>query len=639
MLRLSTVLGTVLLTFALTSTASATSYCVAPATGCDDAAVSLATALSQAASHPGDDSISLGAATYQENGLSYSPADHARVAITGAGQDATTIRPLSSSDSSVTLSGSGGPIDLADVTVLTGTHVGNYAISLDYGGDATRIRVLQDTGATSPNGLETQATSTIRDSQFSVAGNGDCVRGSGSGTVRVLDSALSACSGGVFTSAAHTFAQRLRILNVVNGLNVGGSGTATANLDDSLVVLRNSAGNGASAATFGAGAATLYVQQDTFLGTGSGTGVSSFNHASTGNVYVNVYDSIIRGFTNPLQADSDSASHPASLNADINDYDGTTATVGFGSLTSNNAIADDPLFVDLLHDDFHLQPSSTLLDRDDFPIDTAGGESPTDLDGSVRIINGKRDLGAFERPLAPAAAAGAATDVTQTSAGVPASANGGGAHAGVKLIYGPTAAYGSEIALDPTAADFADHAYSIALTGLSPSTTYHYALVVTNSASTATSADQAFTTGSPPPPVCCAPPPPVTKAALSALKITPSKFRAASKGATFAKAVGAKVTYTLSAAGTVRFRVLRAAKGIKVGGRCVAKSRRHRTGKACTRYVAVGKSISRVSTAGANSVRFSGRVAGKKLRPGRYRLQSVDPAGATKRASFTIIRR
>jgi hypothetical protein len=175
--------------------------------------------------------------------------------------------------------------------------------------------------------------------------------------------------------------------------------------------------------------------------------------------------------------------------------------------------------------------------------------------------------------------------------------------------------------LDATAADFADHAYSVALTGLSPATTYHYALVVTNSAGSATSADQTLTTGAPPI-VCCAPPP-VAKAALSTLRISPSRFKAASRGATFAKVkTGSKVTFTLSAAGTVRFTVLKAK---RVKGR--------------TRYVKVGKTISRAAKAGVNTLRFSGRVRGKKLKPGRYRLQSVDPAGGTKRVSFTIVRR
>jgi hypothetical protein len=640
--RSSAVLATVLSTFAITSTASAASYCVAPATGCENTATSLQNALLQAATHLGQDSISLGATTYQEDGLSYSPSDHASVTITGAGQDATVIRPQSSADSGVTLLGSGGPIDLSGLTVLTGTHAGNTAVELDHGGSLDRVQVLHDAGATTPVGVDTLAAATITNSRIVVAGNGSCVRASGTGTVRMLDSALASCSAGVVTSATRTFAQRLRITGVTNGLNVIGSGNSTANLDDSLVVLTNSAGNAASVAMFGAGVGKLYVQQDTLIGTGSGNGVSAFNHASTGAATVYVYDSIIRGFDPPFKADSDTAGHPAALNADYNDYDGTPTVTATGSLVNNHPQSADPLFVDAAHGDYHLSPSSPLIDLDPFVLDVPGGESATDLDGTVRIINGKRDLGAFERPLAPAAATGAATDVTQTSATVPASANGGGAHAAVKLVYGPSASYGSEVALDPTQADFVDRSYAVALSGLSPATTYHYALMVTNQAGTATSADQTLTTAPTPvtPPVVCCAPPPVAKAALSALKISPSRFKAASSGATFAKAkTGAKVTYTLSAAGTVSFRVYRATKGVKSGNRCVAKSPAHRTGKACTRYVAVGKAISHASAAGVTTLRFSGRIGRKKLKPGRYRLQSADPAGGTRRASFTIVRR
>ncbi len=188
---------------------------------------------------------------------------------------------------------------------------------------------------------------------------------------------------------------------------------------------------------------------------------------------------------------------------------------------------DDPLFVDAAHGDYHLQGASPVIDLDPEPIVALWNESATDLDGSLRIINGERDYGAFERPLPPGAATAAATDVTQTSATVPASANGGGAKATVKLVYGPTTSYGAEIPLDAAPADLADHPYSVALSGLSPATTYHYALVVTNSASTTTSPEKTLTTGAPPT-VCCAPPP-VAKAALSSLKISPSRFRAASK--------------------------------------------------------------------------------------------------------------
>src|SRR5262245_45784557 len=139
--RPSTVLAAVLLSFALTSTASADSYCVAPATGCDHTATSLQDALTQAATHTGNDHISLGAATYAQDDLVYNPGDNARVSITGAGQDATAILPVSSTTGTITVKGLGGPVDLNALTVRTGTAAATIALQLQAGGNLDRVQV------------------------------------------------------------------------------------------------------------------------------------------------------------------------------------------------------------------------------------------------------------------------------------------------------------------------------------------------------------------------------------------------------------------------------------------------------------------------------------------------------------------
>jgi hypothetical protein len=617
--RSSAALAAVLLTLTLTSMASADSYCVAPATGCDHTATSLQDALTQAGTHAGEDSISVGAATYAQDNLVYNPGDHALVSITGAGQDATTIRRQTSSNAVLTISGLGGPIALTGLTVLTGDSTSDMAVQLQYGGSLDHVKVQSAPGASHPIGVEALKATQVTNSRFDVEGDQSCLSVGGAGTTKVLDTAITGCAYGLASRAGATFAHRLRITDVTYGLQVP---TGTAYLDDSII---RSTATAVGVNVEGSSAATVYMEQDTLIGSGSPiAGVSSSNHTGSGVGHVYVYDSIIRGFSHPLQADSDSAAHPATLTADFNDYDGTVLTVGFGSFELNDHVSNaDPLFVDRAAGDYHLQASSPVIDLDAEPLVTLWDESPTDLDGSIRIINGKRDLGAFERPLTPAAATGDATDVTQTSATLPATANGGGGKATVKLVYGSTASYGSEMQFDPLAPSLVDQPYSIGLVGLSPGATYHYALVVTNAAGTTASADRTFTTGSPPPPPVCCAPPPVAKAALSALRISPSRFKAASKGATFARTkTGAKVTYRLSAAGKVKFTVLRAKRS-----------------KGRTRWVKVGKTISRTGKAGANTLRFSGRVRGKKLKPARYRLQSLDPSGATKRASFTIVRR
>ena len=124
-------------------------------------------------------------------------------------------------------------------------------------------------------------------------------------------------------------------------------------------------------------------------------------------------------------------------------------------------------------------------------------------------------------------------------------------------------------------------------------------------------------------------------------------FRAARKGASVARKnrpVGTRVRYRLSEAATAKFRVERAAKGRRKRGKCIIPNRRNREARRCTRYRRVKGTFSHEGSAGLNSVRFTGRVRGKKLRPARYRLVMVasDPAGnraKPERAKFRVVRR
>jgi lysophospholipase L1-like esterase len=117
----------------------------------------------------------------------------------------------------------------------------------------------------------------------------------------------------------------------------------------------------------------------------------------------------------------------------------------------------------------------------------------------------------------------------------------------------------------------------------------------------------------------CRPPdriPPV----IRRLELSPRRFVAARRGGSIAARAGAKVTYRLTEAGATRFRVKRAAAGRRVGGECVAPTRRNRDARRCTRYVLMLGAFVHRGHAGANSFRFSGRLAHRRLRPGSYRL-------------------
>jgi hypothetical protein len=138
---------------------------------------------------------------------------------------------------------------------------------------------------------------------------------------------------------------------------------------------------------------------------------------------------------------------------------------------------------------------------------------------------------------------------------------------------------------------------------------------------------------------------PVVTPELGSLTMAPRTFRPANIGGAIVSArkrkpkvkVGATVRYALTAAATVRFKIERAAKGRRVGKRCVKATRANRKRKKCTRYAPVKRAFSHNGDAGANSFRFSGRIGGRALRPGRYRL--VGKAGdSLRRTGFRIVR-
>jgi hypothetical protein len=144
--------------------------------------------------------------------------------------------------------------------------------------------------------------------------------------------------------------------------------------------------------------------------------------------------------------------------------------------------------------------------------------------------------------------------------------------------------------------------------------------------------------------------PDATKPVLSKLKLAPKKFKAATKRK---RKRGANVSYTLSEAAGVRTAVERCSRYAKrkgkgkakgsVAGSAARKGRRKAAVKRvrCLRWKALKGASSRDGRAGSNRFRFSGRVAGKTLKPGVYRLaltptDAAGNRGDAERAPFTI---
>ena len=109
---------------------------------------------------------------------------------------------------------------------------------------------------------------------------------------------------------------------------------------------------------------------------------------------------------------------------------------------------------------------------------------------------------------------------------------------------------------------------------------------------------------------------------ISRLRLSRARFRAARSGPALAALTGTRVSLTLSEAATVTFRVRR----LSGGRRILLRGR-----------------IVRKLAAGTSRLRYRGRLAGRRLRPGRYTLivRARDAAGnrsSAHRVSFTIVR-
>jgi hypothetical protein len=123
--------------------------------------------------------------------------------------------------------------------------------------------------------------------------------------------------------------------------------------------------------------------------------------------------------------------------------------------------------------------------------------------------------------------------------------------------------------------------------------------------------------------------PPAGSADLLSLELSPRRFVAAGKGPSVRpvgrsnrKAAGTIVTFRLSAEASVRFTV----------------ERRTKHGRSAARFVPVRGGFDVAGRAGQNSFRFTGRVGGRTLRPGSYRL--VGDAGTEPRnATFRVVRK
>jgi hypothetical protein len=477
---------------ALCAAASADTWCVTPATGCDAShtKATVAAALAATASNPGADTIKLGPKSYAENDLTATDPDP--LTIIGAGADKTVLKRESSSGGLTTLHLDGaGAVQISGLKLYV-YEPGDTGLLVDAGGGGTVTDVeIDGADQTTPVSLGSAGgTWQLSKMLFSAISGApaECVD-AGEASVVVTDSTFSGCNIAIHGAV---FAYRVSISGQI-GIDVG---NGTALLDDSLVSASNTAVD--LGASLGSGTVGLVADQDTLVGTVPGaTGVKCFNTVG-GTGQLTIRDTIVRSFDTSMEVDN-APGHPCSIAGSFDDYDfSKTSTTGGGSGTisiSDGLNNVDPQFIDPTHSDYRLQSTSTLRALDSRPLGLL--ESATDLIGTLRIINGERDLGAYERPAGAKASTSAAKAITTSTATLKGTGNTEGALGSATFVYGLTQQYGSRTSVTSLSATLSSTSLGAILRHLVPGRTYHYALVVTTAYGMVRSTDATFKTASP----------------------------------------------------------------------------------------------------------------------------------------------
>jgi hypothetical protein len=118
---------------------------------------------------------------------------------------------------------------------------------------------------------------------------------------------------------------------------------------------------------------------------------------------------------------------------------------------------------------------------------------------------------------------------------------------------------------------------------------------------------------------------------IKRLAVRPASVRAARAAARR----GATVSYELSQPAQVAFAVDHGLLGRRSRGKCRKATRRNRHRRPCRRYKRMRGGLAQTGVAGANSLYFNGRLRGKRLKAGHYRLTAVASgfAGNSRRAT------
>lgn len=621
---------------------AAVTYCVPNTTiaGCPagaSAEATVAAALSASAvSGPGPNTIRIGPGTFSEG-----PLDDAlgnRVAIIGAGPGATTLSAPGGGSATLELREPASSVSALSILAPAGVA----GAGIEIWGDPARAPgpTLQNLGVSAPpaaagaTGILTHSGApSLSRLSVAVPAPGVGVSTDAGALASVADSSLS----GATALLGPAYVTRSRLAATVD-VSLADAGGGAVTVDSS--VLRTTPGSGAETAvnapaTNGAGVsdASVFLRHDTLLGDGSpnSTGVVCSADATGANTAAScstaIDSSIILGFERPLAraataGSSAGAEGAADVTIDYSDLDpsgdssvntpgaggqSATGTITLGSHDLNVApsfASSDPASPSA----WALTRQSPLIDAGDPALGSLQPslpESTTDLYGQPRVVAGTRG-------------ASAVSDVgaTEYQALVPTI---------TAAVASPRVPARTQVQFVATAFD-ADPGDSVTVSwrfddgGTASGAVAAHAFVHAGAhRATATATDLDGNSATATVVVSVLPAKPV----LAHLSLKPRSFLAARHGGSLAPRSGrggTLIAYTDTQSATASLVILAPAAGVVAGRACQAPPRHGSAhGRRCTRWVRVGAFTHR-DRAGRTVIRFTGRVGGRSLAAGQYRL-------------------
>jgi PKD repeat protein len=642
--QIGLVVAALCIVLAVPETAAATTYCVNEplchaAGGIEEGneGVALQKTLEKAGKSAGPNVLVIGAGVYSHaKGFTYNSAE--ALTITGAGAGNTVFTSNAEEGASV-LTLSSANTKLSGVTVSVPAGKSQVGIALEKG-TVEHTSVTGGGGLNVPTGLDiaTGAVFTHGSIEMDEATASTGVDFNGG---EVIDSTIAAYYG---TQGAD--AETLRGCRISSPA-VGVLGYyANITVEDTLIDLRARNSAGVSVVGNGNGNAQGTLRNLTIVNGGAGSIGVELEANKAHSSSVSLESSVIADVGHAILERTSEAGSKTSAATAYSSYEAAgdeQLTEGGGTVPSppsdENPVSTTTDFVKPVlgehgfsEGDWALAPTSPLIDAGK-PGALGAGEYELDAAGDSRIVNGRRDVGAYEyQRRAPSVTGGASATTVKVGESVTFTGSATAVEPGDTIAsYQWTFDEGASVGAGASAT------HSFATAGVHKAT-----LTVTDAAGVTSTEVVDITVQKQPegvriPPAPCGKPCPF----LSSLILTPTRFRAARSGpsVTNTDRTGTRVSFTLAGWGShqlpVVFKVERLVRGFAHGRMCLAARPLHRA-KRCTRHIAVHGRFSITGAMGANALRFTGRIDGHALTPGRYLLIATVEFGNSKSAAFEI---